>query len=512
MIAGNLSDVAFPDLLQFLHMSGRSGTLYLERPEDTACISFHDGRIASAWCQSATTVVQHLQQAGQLRAEDVVRARAMHAGDEAGRTLGQVLLSIAAIEQGELRAAVARKIEETVLDLVGWRRGSFRFVVEEVRYDEELLFAPHDVVRKVDLDTQMVLMEALRLFDERGRESRPSLTAAAARVVAQVEREEAARAAAVKAAAPAPVEAFDESVTAVRRRGDATGAIGAVALIGDDAALLASARPALEALGTVTVLGWHDAAALEVSLVVCDARAPGGLAALLELRRRRRGPIVAVVGELGAVGAAYGAGAQAVTSAEPTAIAACCAGVLAAARAAPAAAAAPSLRSALAGLHGLTQDIRAGMAASRLSTNLMAVFARAADRGVLFAARRDALVALTAFGRTADRALLSDATRGLRLPLERDGQFAAALARGHAETFTWGDDLTTTRLREVLGPPATRTGLLLPVMGTRRGIAVIYADNGDDPEPIADVELLDIATSQFGLAIDNEILRRQIDR
>jgi hypothetical protein len=48
-ISGSLADIAIVDLLQFVHMSQRSGTLQLERRGEEAHISFHRGRIASAW-------------------------------------------------------------------------------------------------------------------------------------------------------------------------------------------------------------------------------------------------------------------------------------------------------------------------------------------------------------------------------------------------------------------------------------------------------------------------------
>jgi hypothetical protein len=47
-------------------------------------------------------------------------------------------------------------------------------------------------------------------------------------------------------------------------------------------------------------------------------------------------------------------------------------------------------------------------------------------------------------------------------------------------------------------------------VGTRRIIALIYADNGRRLRPIDDVELVEIATAQVGLAFENELLRRQL--
>jgi hypothetical protein len=43
-------------------------------------------------------------------------------------------------------------------------------------------------------------------------------------------------------------------------------------------------------------------------------------------------------------------------------------------------------------------------------------------------------------------------------------------------------------------------------------ISVIYADNGDREEPVEDIDILELATAQVGMAFENELLRRQISQ
>lgn len=385
MIWGNLRDVAFPDLLQFLHLSGRSGTLYLERDDETAYVSFHNGRIASAWCPTSPPVVDLLERSGQVNARDVDRARKMHEREHAARTLGQVLLSIAAVTRDSLRQAVAKKIEQTVFELLSWRRGNFRFVVEEVRYDPDLLFAPNEVVLQVDMDTQVVLMEALRLSDERTRDSRPSLAKEAAAAVAQ------------------------------------------------------------------------SAAARTIRTVV-DSPPPERPAA---------------------------------SPPEP--------------------APSPSPGPSIAHLRQLLQEIRAGAASRTLSLNLMNIVAESTNRGILFTARRDTLVALTAFGRDRHRQLLSDVTYRLSIAFDPSSAFGQSLQIHEAQVVDWDRLQLPDPLPEILGLPVAGHGVLFPVCG-RRLIAVIYADNGALTTPIGDLELIELACGHFGLAVENEILRRHIAR
>ncbi|MEM6793638.1 MAG: DUF4388 domain-containing protein, partial [Acidobacteriota bacterium] len=50
-INGVLEDLPLADVLQFVHLGRRTGTLYMWRRDDDhrAEIAFHDGKIVSAW-------------------------------------------------------------------------------------------------------------------------------------------------------------------------------------------------------------------------------------------------------------------------------------------------------------------------------------------------------------------------------------------------------------------------------------------------------------------------------
>ena len=47
---------------------------------------------------------------------------------------------------------------------------------------------------------------------------------------------------------------------------------------------------------------------------------------------------------------------------------------------------------------------------------------------------------------------------------------------------------------------------------SRTAIGLIYADNGRRAASVQDVELMELATAQVGLAFENELLRRQLER
>jgi GAF domain-containing protein len=157
-------------------------------------------------------------------------------------------------------------------------------------------------------------------------------------------------------------------------------------------------------------------------------------------------------------------------------------------------------------------DLRGGLVSATLSLNLMTIVADSVDRAMLFLVQRDMMIALGAFGNRADGTPLVEATQGMCVPIGTEGVLADCVADGRARTVEYDALSFTPDLRLVIDRPHAGQAVLFPVLGSRRVIAVIYADNGRHARAIDDVEIVEIATAQVGLAFENELLRRQLDR
>src|SRR5439155_1437580 len=57
-------------------------------------------------------------------------------------------------------------------DLVTWNQGTFHFALDDLKPIDDIAVVPGDVIRHLNLDTQMVVLDALRIFDERSRQQR----------------------------------------------------------------------------------------------------------------------------------------------------------------------------------------------------------------------------------------------------------------------------------------------------------------------------------------------------
>jgi len=490
-LSGNLADIALVDLLQFVHMSQRSGTLLLECNGRHAQISLQRGRIASAWSPNSLSVSKQLLERGVLREEELAWAEARRREQCPPASLGQALVELGLVTLDELRAAVAAKIEQAIFELIGWNYGRFQLVADEVRGDDEISFAPGELLSTLDVDTQGILLEAVRLFDERGRNAvRPS-------------------------AQPAPVTETPDLPALVSADPLARNS-ARVQLVSADATLLASLSEALLGVALVNQVDARDAGIPAPGeahpLVVVDRRTEE-LASVLRriVDLHPRATSVGLVQNAGDIAQVIREGAAA--GAELDYLPACCANLLRARLPRVQGLADDSgLRAGLARLRRVLGDLRSGLLSATVSLNLMSIVADSVERGVLFVQQRDLFVALGAFGLRADGRPLAIVTRGLSLRLHAEGVFSRCVQEGRALALDHDSEPLPEELRLSVDRPRSGQGVVFPVLGARRAIGVIYADNGGSARRMDDVELVELATAQVGLAFENELLRRQIER
>src|SRR5258708_35545790 len=169
---GNLEDVSVADALQFIHLGGRTGTLSLAATGRTAEIGCHQGRIVNAWGPGSKRLGDLLVDKGALDRETVGKALAVQESETPRRSLGQILVAMNAIAADTMYRAVEHQIEKTVYDLVTWTQGTFQFALDDLKPIDDIAVFPGDVVRHLNLDTQMVLPASLRISYEPNRHHR----------------------------------------------------------------------------------------------------------------------------------------------------------------------------------------------------------------------------------------------------------------------------------------------------------------------------------------------------
>ncbi len=539
-ISGNLLDVSIADVMQFVHLGGRTGTLRIDSGDRRAEVGFHRGRIINAWTPESKRVGDILHERGIIDIETLEQALARQDREMPRVSLGKMLVNMGAVDADTLREVVAEKIELTIYDLVGWRHGNFEFALDELRPVDDIAVYPGDILPDINLNTQMVVLEALRIFDERNRAS----AASAASDEAPAEPEQEAREIETTPPPrvdPAPLTESERAIDEVTRevelslprrvleeeseRGGARSQqAGPVRMqvVSSDRELLAHLKPVL---GSVVDAGeparvelWDAGLTLpgeSPPVVLVDLRDKTvGLEDLARLRRARsHATIVAVDRPEASSTAAYEAGVLAVLPAEPRAIAACLENVLRNRRGR--AAALGEMRETTAGfakLRRVVADLRSGLLSATVALNLMQVISESVERAIMFLVRKQKLVALGAFGFDGDNRALAGLTHGVEVDLHHPNALASAINDGQARSLAFEDANLPQHLVDLIGRPRTGQVVVFPVLGSDHVNSVVYTDNGALSREIEEIEILELAAAQVGVAFENEMLRRKMDR
>jgi hypothetical protein len=521
-ISGSLKDVSVADVMQFIHLGRRTGTLLLSRGTERAMIGFHGGRLVSAQAPRTPKLGDILVSSGMIDRGILDSAIRAQNEERERRSLGQILVTSGSIDAQGLRQVIAQQIEQAVSEVMIWDTGTFEFAIDDLRPIDDIALYPSDVLPDADINTQMVLLEAARIFDERNRDgTQPALPEPKHYTTGSGGYEDgdsthpalladAGTGAALAVAEPEIRESVVPTHAAERLR---------LQIVTVDVPFAEQLAEALqhEVAGTELVPLDHAGIAEPGEpppIVLLDLRRGGvSLDEGADLRRTYpRASFIALVEPGTPFARVYEVGMLAALPAEVEAVVACVENVIESRRDLVRGAPRPDTRSGVARLRRVFGDLRAGLISATVALNLMHIISESVERAVLFLVKRDHLVALGAFGTDSKGRPLAEVTRALKVPLDVGSALAESLDTGEVQAVTFEDANLPEPLRSMVGPPRNGQSVIFPVLGSQRVISVIYTDNGDSDKPIEDIDILELATAQVGMAFENELLRRQISQ
>ncbi|MEE8327127.1 MAG: DUF4388 domain-containing protein [candidate division NC10 bacterium] len=170
---GSLQNFSIVDVLQLLHTSRKTGILRAASPSGRARILLRDGHIVGCRHPNEDVAVgQILVEMSAVTQPDVDQA--LEQQRQAGQRRHPLIATL--VEMGVLDEdvgwkALIRMVEMTIVEVLGWQKGTFTFHVGEVATTDSFRHVPDGVTPAIDLDTQSALMEAVRILDEQNRPS-----------------------------------------------------------------------------------------------------------------------------------------------------------------------------------------------------------------------------------------------------------------------------------------------------------------------------------------------------
>jgi hypothetical protein len=158
-LAGNLRTMPLPEILQWISMSVKTGTLHLSRRSVQKRIIFQEGEIFSTWSNDPQeSLGQFLIRDNRITEEQLFRALLRQ--EQEGRLLGSILVADGSISEADLTRTLTAKAEETVYDLFHWPEGQFEFKDGEF---------PAGFQFSIRIAVNAVLLEGIRRVDEWAR-------------------------------------------------------------------------------------------------------------------------------------------------------------------------------------------------------------------------------------------------------------------------------------------------------------------------------------------------------
>lgn len=159
-IAGTLRLMPFPDVLQWVSASEKTGTLVIDGPRFTKRLAFKRGWLTNASSDNPREMMgYYLVGWGHLTEEQLRSLIEMQA--EVKVVLGELALQMELLTEEELKHVLRIKTEETLFDLMTWEEGNFRFLEGEL---------PERGYRDmIKMPVERLLLEGHRQIDERRR-------------------------------------------------------------------------------------------------------------------------------------------------------------------------------------------------------------------------------------------------------------------------------------------------------------------------------------------------------
>ncbi len=509
-ISGRLDDVRVGEVLQFIQLGSRSGTLVLQADGAEAEVEFREGRISSARTGTSLRLGELLAEKGLIRWKTLLAAIDLQRDEGHTRVLGEVLVGMGAITREALVDAACEHVQVTILEILGWSQGTFSFGLNEFPVQGTGTM-PVDLLPELSLDTQMLMFQAAQIIDEKN----VSMADEPPRVNGAEEPTSFEESASAQSSPAAGASVPDHGSSSAAETPAAT-----VVLLSEDQAFVKRVSKVLEGRFLVAdEAGFAGSAPLDgqpTVVALLDLRGTTSVESLRDLHARRPEVAIIVVTDSTATAhKALRAGAVANVYEDVGAVVACVQNISYLHRREL-----PELQEKeIAGgnlekLRSVSREIRNSLLSTSVTLTLMRVLSELVERAVLFFVRPDCLVVLGAFGNSTSSAELSLAaiTKSVRLPIDGEVLFERAIAERRPCTVPMKGAEQLDGLQRLIGSPASGQGVLLPVTGAESVILLVYADNGLIDQPVSDVDILELLASQVGVGIENELLRRHLSK
>jgi DNA-binding NarL/FixJ family response regulator len=169
---GDLEHLPIVDIIQLVHTTRKSGIFSVKGSKGESKIVFSSGYIVSAnHINDRVRIGTVLVKTGAISIDDLKQA--LDVTNDAAknrRPLMITLMQMGKLKQEDALRGLKKLVEITIVELMSWTKGTFTFDTDTIVVSSEEEASSDDTEQDVVVDAQMVLMDAIRIFDERERD------------------------------------------------------------------------------------------------------------------------------------------------------------------------------------------------------------------------------------------------------------------------------------------------------------------------------------------------------
>ncbi len=169
---GDLEHMPIVDVIQLLHSTRKSGILSVKSRRGESRLVFKDGYIVSANHLNNALRIGNILIERQLVTPEILEV-ALQEQESAGDDRKPLIITLVQnglIGESDAYQALEHLIELTVVEILTWKKGTFSLDVAQAHVADGYRYYPERMSKEINVDTQGVLMDALRIYDERMRD------------------------------------------------------------------------------------------------------------------------------------------------------------------------------------------------------------------------------------------------------------------------------------------------------------------------------------------------------
>ena len=169
---GNLEHLPIVDVVQLIYSTKKSGTLTIKSLKGESQLVFSDGYFVSAnHLNNSVRIGQILIENNVLTHECLEQALIeQKIAGAARKPLVATLIERGVIKPEDAYKGLETLIEMTIVEVLTWFSGTFSLDVNTIEISDEYRYFPETLKQEILMNAQGILMDALRIYDEKMRD------------------------------------------------------------------------------------------------------------------------------------------------------------------------------------------------------------------------------------------------------------------------------------------------------------------------------------------------------